>query len=149
VEKHPYHDKNGRFKAGNPGSGGNPQLKKLGMYRKAIAAAVSEEDIQEIFEDLAGRSKNGDLEAIKVLLPYVLGKPKTMEESIAFTVGKFQTAADLVPVANNILEAISGGELTTDAAVKVVQILEVARRTIETAALEERIGALEKVSRLQ
>lgn len=68
------HDSHGKFKAGNPGGPGNPNMKKLASYRKALEQAVSAKDFKEVIKKLVELAKGGDVQAIKVLLDRTLGK---------------------------------------------------------------------------
>jgi hypothetical protein len=53
------------------------------------------------------------------------------------------TAADLPIAVGAVTEAVAAGDLTPDEAQSVAALLELQRRAIETAELEQRIAALE------
>jgi hypothetical protein len=69
------HDARGRFAKGNRGGPGNPFARQTAALRRALTAAVTEEDMQAVAGQLATQAKLGHLAAIKLLLAYVLGKP--------------------------------------------------------------------------
>src|SRR5262245_42439888 len=66
---------NGRFSAGNAFSAGNPFQRQLAARRRALLAAVTDEDIRAVGKKLVELALGGDVAAAKVLLPFLLGKP--------------------------------------------------------------------------
>ena len=68
-------DEKGQFSKGNAGGPGNPFARQVGMLRSALVNAVTKQDIEEIAAMLLKQAKRGDLQAIKLLLAYALGKP--------------------------------------------------------------------------
>jgi hypothetical protein len=71
----------GRFKLGNPGGPGNPQLAILNRHRAAMLKGVRDRDIKramrtmiEIMDDEAAKASDR-LTAAKLLLDRVLGTP--------------------------------------------------------------------------
>lgn len=74
-----YTDGRGRFKPGNPGGPGNPQIRKLAEYKKAIHQAVKLKDLKEVIQKLLELAKDGDVQAARLILERCLGKtPDTM-----------------------------------------------------------------------
>jgi hypothetical protein len=69
------HDTRGRFAKGNRGGPGNPFARQTAALRRALTAAVTEEDMQAVAGQLVTQAKLGYLPAIKLLLAYALGKP--------------------------------------------------------------------------
>lgn len=71
----------GRFLPGNKGGPGAPFLDRVARFRRVLVEAVTDEDVEEIARTLVKLSKGGDLAAIKVLLPYLIGKvPEIVNE---------------------------------------------------------------------
>jgi hypothetical protein len=70
----------GRFLPGNPGGPGNPQARNVGAWRRALADAVSPDDIGEVVAKLTGAAKEGKAWAIRELLDRCLGKPTVQVE---------------------------------------------------------------------
>jgi hypothetical protein len=68
-------DEKGRFTKGNPDGPGNPFARHVAKPRAALVQRVTEADIQRIADDLLVKAKLGHLPSIRILLPYVLGKP--------------------------------------------------------------------------
>ena len=67
----------GRFAPGNKFAKGNPNLRKMHALRSSLLASVDDKTMAEIGAKLAGLARGGDLEAIKILLAYTIGKPPT------------------------------------------------------------------------
>ena len=68
-------DARGRFTTGNRGGPGNPFARRTAAFHRALCAAVSEDDILMIAQQLLAKAREGDLAAIKLLLSYVIGRP--------------------------------------------------------------------------
>src|SRR5205823_2099777 len=68
-------DGNGRFTKGNAGGPGNPFNPELAALRKALIAAVTEGDVQDVIRQVMVKARLGDLAAAKIVLGYVIGKP--------------------------------------------------------------------------
>jgi hypothetical protein len=68
-------DANGRFAPGNEGGPGNPFARHVAKLRAALVNSVTEADMQQIADDLRIQAKLGNVEALKLLFQYVLGKP--------------------------------------------------------------------------
>lgn len=68
-------DSRGRFAKGNSGGPGNPFGRQVATLRKVLLSCVSEEDMAAIGNKLVEMAKNGNIQAIKLLFSYTLGKP--------------------------------------------------------------------------
>lgn len=71
----PDRDANGRFNKGNRGGPGNPYARQTAQLLKVIREAVSAEEISAITRKLVQMAREGDVQAMKLLLSYVVGKP--------------------------------------------------------------------------
>ena len=112
-----------RFKLGNPGGPGRP----TGSRNAATL----------LLDQLA----EGDAQAEIVLSrvwPVRKGRPVTL------AIPPITTAADIVAALGAVANAMAAGEITPDEAASVASVLEVKRRSIETADLAARIEAIEK-----
>ncbi len=65
----------GRFTAGNSFGRGNPHARRQAALRAVLAEAVPEDRLRRIAAKLAAKAEDGDIEACKLLLGYLLGKP--------------------------------------------------------------------------
>jgi hypothetical protein len=68
-------DGRGRFAKGNRGGPGNPFARRIAQLRRALLAAVSEDDVAAVTRRLLEQAKAGDVAAARVLLAYVIGQP--------------------------------------------------------------------------
>lgn len=76
---------NGHFK---PGNSGRPKG-SINKFRKAIREAVTETDIQDLISVLIRKGKQGNIQAVKLVLEYTAGKP-TDHLSIESETNNFQ-----------------------------------------------------------
>src|SRR5438067_9009485 len=68
-------DAKGSFTKGNRGGPGNPLARQVAQLRKTLVNFVTEDDMKHIAFVLKMKAEGGDLQAIKLLYQYVLGKP--------------------------------------------------------------------------
>jgi hypothetical protein len=68
-------DAAGRFTAGNKYGPGNPFARQTAELRKVLLEVVTPEEMRQVAFTLVLLAKTGKLEAIKLLLQYVIGKP--------------------------------------------------------------------------
>ena len=66
---------NGRFAPGNSGGPGNPNGRQTAQLRQALFNALTEEDMAIIVKALIDKAKEGNMQAIKMVLHYTIGKP--------------------------------------------------------------------------
>lgn len=126
-------------------SPGNPHAQRIHEYREAIRGAVTGEDLCRVFEKLKRLALAGDMDAIRELLNRTLGKVRHLESSLAgVRLPDITNPRDVTRAANAIFHGLSEGTLTADDGAKLASIVELARRSIETHELAERLSALEK-----
>ena len=129
-----------RFKPGNPGGPGRP----TGSRNAAtlLLDQLAEGDAQAVLEKQLELAKGGDQRAAEIVLsrvwPVRKGRPVTL------AIPPITTAADIVAALGAVANAMAAGEVTPDEAASVASVLEVKRRSIETADLAARIEAIEK-----
>lgn len=78
-------DSKGRFLPGNPGGPGNPQARNVATWRKALADAVSADDVTQVTQRLVEAAKAGEPWAVRELLDRLMGKPHVQIELQADT----------------------------------------------------------------
>src|SRR5262245_15668521 len=66
---------NGRFAPGNSGGPGNPNARQTAQIRKALFHALTEEKMAVIVDALIEKATEGNMQAIKMVLHYSIGKP--------------------------------------------------------------------------
>jgi len=141
---------NGRFAKGWQGGPGNPQVQRLAEYRQALADCISPASLKRVIAKLLKRAESGDMLAVKILLDRCLGKATTAPASVdkpTFELPTVATTKDAVAASNAIMQALSSGRLTPDDASKMAVIVDLARRTLETHDLAQRVETLERDGR--
>jgi hypothetical protein len=94
-------DNKGRFAAGNPGGPGNPFARQTAQLRSALIQRVTSEDMGVIADALILKARNGNLDAIKLLFQYVIGKPAAAVNPDTLDVQEFR---DIYAPRKEILE---------------------------------------------
>lgn len=129
-----------RFQPGNPGGPGRP----AGSRNAATIAldAMADGDAQAVLTAMLDKAKAGDQRAAEIVLARVW--PVRKGRPVMLAIPPITTAADIVAALGAIANAMAAGEVTPDEAASVASVLEVKRRSIETADLAVRIEAIEK-----
>lgn len=65
----------GKFAVGNKFAKGNPFSKKRAEFRSFVQNRITTDDLSSVLDSLISQANNGDLNAIKLLLEYSIGKP--------------------------------------------------------------------------
>jgi hypothetical protein len=125
-------------------SPGNPHAIKIATYTAALKHAVSEEELREVFVTLKKLALRGDIDAIRELLNRTLGKARVADSLADVELPELTSTRDTVKASNAILAAVRTGKLGTDDAAKLASLVELARRSIETHELADRLAKLEK-----
>jgi hypothetical protein len=125
-------------------SPGNPHFNKIAEYRRIIQTAVTPEDLRRVMLRLKRLALDGDMDAIRELLTRMVGKATASPaHAEAVELPELNSPKDTVKAANAIVRAMSDGTLSSDDGAKLAAIVELARRSMETNDLAERIAALE------
>lgn len=128
------------FEAGNSGGPGRP----AGSRNAAtlLLDQMASDDAQAVLEKQLELAKDGDQRAAEIVLarvwPIRKGRPVTLD------IPTVTTAADIVGALGAVTTAMAAGDITPEEAASVASVLEIKRRTIETADLTARIEAIEK-----
>ncbi len=77
ATKNKGRDARGRFAEGNPGGPGNPYTRQTALLRQAVLDELNEVEIRIIVQRLKARAVGGDVQAIKLVLAYAIGKPES------------------------------------------------------------------------
>ena len=80
----------GRFVEGNRAGAGNPFHRAVAARRKALLAAVSDEDVAAVGRKLKDMSLAGDVPAAKVLLAYCVGRPAEAPDPDRLDIAEFE-----------------------------------------------------------
>src|SRR5262249_19754416 len=71
-----------RFAFGNPGGPGNPNVRRASMMKRAIAQAVTPEEVAAVFKAMIAKAIEGDREAGRLVLYYTIGKPDEFHKAM-------------------------------------------------------------------
>ena len=75
-------DQRGRFAVGNPGGPGPLGFsQRVNTFRRTMLAAVTEDDIREIAQQLVANAKTGDVFSARLVLQYCLGDPAALTQA--------------------------------------------------------------------
>lgn len=129
-----------RFKSGNSGGPGRP----AGSRNKAtlLLDKMANDDAKAILEKQLELAKAGDQRATELVFSRVW--PIRKGRPVSLDIPPIETAADIVSALGAVTTAMAAGDITPDEGASVASVLEIKRRTIETADLTARIEAIEK-----
>ena len=124
------------FEPGNPG-------RPPGARHKATLAieALLEGEAEAIGRKCIDMALAGDQVAMRLAMERIA--PVRRGRPVSFALPPLDAAGDLPKAIGALLAAVADGDVTPDEAVALAHIVEVRRRSIETAELETRIAALE------
>ena len=129
------------------GTSGNPSGRPKGARNHAtvLAEALLDGEVDAITRKLIEKAKEGDTAALRLCLDRLL--PPRRARAAPFPLpAKVETAQDAVEASSLVLAAMSAGELSPDQAATVMAVVASHVRLVETAVLEARVAALEKIS---
>ena len=86
-------------------------------------------------------AKNGEMQAIKLIIDRIYAPKK--ENSLNLDISKVSNSTSLINAGNDILLAISNGNVTISEGKELFSILESMRKNIEIEDLEKRLEILE------
>ena len=126
------------------GQSGNPSGRAKGSRNRVLQALdqIGEEAAAEVLGAAVTAAKGGDLGAASLILSRVW--PARKGRPVVLDLPAMTCAADLPAALGAVAAAVAGGELTPEEGQAVAGVLEVQRRAIETANLDQRVAALER-----
>ncbi len=77
AKKNTGRDEKGRFAEGNPGGPGNPYTRQTALLRQAVLDELNEVEVRIIVQRLKAVALAGDVQAIRLVLAYAVGKPES------------------------------------------------------------------------
>jgi hypothetical protein len=107
-----------------------------------MAEALLGQDIEAVIAKVVAKAKRGDMQAAKLVLDRVLaprrGRP------VRFPLPPVRTTCDVLIALQSLTKAVSAGQLTTEEAVAVADLVELQRQAIKTVEHESRLAAIEE-----
>lgn len=139
-------DELGRFKPGWRGGPGNPNVRRQGEYQAALHDVVSPQRFRGVLMRLLKAvAEKGDMQAARIIIDRVLGKPRSepLPEAALVMPEDLRTTADVSKATNALLQAVASGQVSPEDGQRIASIIEAKRKGIETEDLERRITELE------
>lgn len=137
-------DRRGRFAKGNKASQGHPELRRIHAARVAFRDAVTPVEIQLMAMKLAQLAQAGDTTAARIVLEYVVGKPRVAEPPVAIDLGSLADAQSYARAFATLATAAAAGEVEPSAAVALAALLRQGADATVARDLEERLRAIEE-----
>jgi hydroxypyruvate isomerase len=130
----------GRFALGNSGGIGNHDQKRLTALRAAVAREIKPKQLQKLIGALYGYAMAGDTGAAKLLLAYLLGRPKDPAGNTAPALQhRLATGEGIAELAS----AYCAGAISNEQARTLLDLGNAARAARELDDIEPRIRTLE------
>ena len=110
-------DGHGRFLPGHGvKSPGNPYLSRWSAYKSALHRACTPERLERVLVRLAELAEGGDVQAARVLLDRVLGRPSTTPavREMSLEIPQLETPRDCLSAVSAIMQAMVEGRLSSD-----------------------------------
>ena len=123
------------------------QAERVHLIQEAMHEVLTPVRVKALFASLFQRAvKDNDVGAARLLLDRVLGRLRN--ESLPATSidlpDGLECAADIKRAANALLQGVTDGSISPEDARTAANVVEAARKAIETDDLEKRIAALEE-----
>jgi hypothetical protein len=137
-------EKQGRFRKGRSG---NPFGRPRGIRNKAtlLAEALFEDEIEGICRKAIEEAKQGNIQAIKLVLDRIL--PPKKETSIFIDLPVMKTGSDILEAVHRVTIAVCQGEITPSEGEMLTRIIDTQARAIEVNEFEQRLKNLEERQR--
>ena len=126
----------GTFAAGNPG-------KPRGSRHRATQAAQAllDGEAESLTRKSVEMALNGDAAALRLCLDRIA--PQRREATVSFALPEITSAQDTAKAAGAVLTAVATGEITPTEGTRIMALVETYRRSLELAAIEDRMTDLE------
>lgn len=130
-----------------PGQSGNPAGRPRGTRNRAtiIAEALFDGEVDAIVRRVIAGALAGDPVCLRLALERLV--PPAKDRPIQIELPILATAADAVTAVAAVTASVAGGAITPAEGVALAGLVEIHRKTLETAALAARIEALERNQR--
>jgi hypothetical protein len=127
------------FEPGNSFGRGRPKGSRNKSTLAALALLV--EHAEALVRKCIAEALKGDMIAMRLCIERIL--PALREPAIKFKAGATRTSSEVAQVQETIVKDVSKGRIVPQQGERVMNILELRRRVIETKRLEERLEAVE------
>ncbi len=134
--------KNATSTRGKPFAKGNPGRPK-GARNKTTQAveALLDGEAEELTRLAIERAKAGDMVALKLCMERIC--PPRKDTPVTLSLPAIDGAADLPGVLIRVLDHVAAGSITPSEAKTMAELIDTARRAMESGELAERVAQLE------
>ena len=138
----------GQFVKGHPGGPGRPKG-RVNELQRAAEAAVTPEHISAIIRRAVRAALEGNLAAARLVLERVCGRPTEGQREpvpLAIDLPSMRTAADCDLAMQKVVEGITSGSITEDAARLLLDAITARMKSIELNDHGRRLAEIEKAA---
>lgn len=134
-------EKQGKFRKGRSG---NPLGRPKGTRNKAtlLAKALFEDEIEGICRKAIEEAKQGNMQAIKLVLDRIL--PPKKETPIFIDLPVMKAGSDILEAVHRVAAAVCQGKITPSEGEVLTRIIDTQARAIEANEFEQRLKYLEE-----
>jgi len=139
-------DDRGRFAAGNPGGPGNPAVRRVAEYQRAVRDSLTPEHLGLVLKRMVQRAvRDGDVQAARLVFERSLGRASLdpLGEGIPIELPEIRSIDDLLKAADVLLGAAVSGTAPAESIEKLAGLVEGVRRVYETEVVARRLDELE------
>jgi Family of unknown function (DUF5681) len=129
-----------------PGESGNPAGKARGSRNRAsiLAETLLDGETGRLTRQCIDMALNGDVQAMRLCLELVLAPIKS--RPFTYRLPVLETVADATAALSRLVAGVSSGEILSDEAQTLSNVIHTFLKSVEVAPLEERLAALEQAS---
>lgn len=139
-------DNTGKIQVGRfqKGQSGNPNGRPKGSRNKAslIVQSMIEGEAEEIAKKLLEMAKQGEMQAIKMIVERLLPPMKELPLNADLSIAGINEASDITASYSSLFDDVAAGEITLSEAKELANLLEGKRKAIETLEVKARLDEL-------
>lgn len=130
----------GRFR---PGISGNPAGKKPGTRHRVtrLVEKLLDGEAKTLTRKAIDLALEGDVTALRLCLERIA--PVRKGRTVALDLPNIEKPEDVLAAMSRVVAALGNGDVTTEEATAIAGVIEIHRRTVETADLDARLKRLE------
>jgi hypothetical protein len=131
------------------GKSGNPKGMRRGTRHRmtVLAEQLMSDDVEAVVAKVVKKAKGGDMSAARLILDRIV--PVRRGRAVRFPLPTVKTPGDVVAALAAVTAAVGRGEISSDEALQLATVIEVAHRAIKTVEHETRLAAIEEMMGLK
>tara|TARA_R110002094_G_scaffold57349_1_gene68473 strand:- start:455 stop:916 length:462 start_codon:yes stop_codon:yes gene_type:complete len=134
---------NGRFVAGCAPGPGNPHVRRAAELQEAVRGAVTGKQLSQVMQALYELAMGGDVQAARVLLERIVGKPSDEVRQHNLDLGDLSTVEGVAAAMRTVAVAVAAGDIAAADAQAVTSVLTSVANADAYSMLEERVTQIE------